>query len=275
MKYEQLVELYEGKLDTIINLIDLDNPYEGYRNIGNSWNTQLPQKEYAKHKIAKILKNTGTQNPDGSWDIDGNVYLDDLNLKEMPVKFRKVTGNFDISSNKLTSLKNSPEEIGGYFDARDNPLTNIEFAPAKVKGKFLTDYKLFTVFNYDDLIQLSNYKRIAKLVEDTTTDAMKTKSTIRFNVNKAKGWAIFSTGYIRRISMKRNWAGVQVSEYSVAKKLKPFSTLEEYNIGLGILAEYVEKDMKTFNTHPLFKVATNKEMDAREKIAATLPDRRN
>ncbi|MCK9477055.1 MAG: hypothetical protein M0R46_14105 [Candidatus Muirbacterium halophilum] len=77
-----------------------------------------------------------TINDDGSIDVDGEVDLYNKKLKALPLKFRKVSGNFDCGYNKLTSLKGSPQSIGGYFSCCDNQLTSLVGAPKRVGGIF-------------------------------------------------------------------------------------------------------------------------------------------
>lgn len=52
-------------------------------------------------------------------------------ITELPFKFYRCDGDFDISRLKLTSLKNCPEEVGGEFLCFDNKLKTLEFAPKK------------------------------------------------------------------------------------------------------------------------------------------------
>jgi hypothetical protein len=54
-------------------------------------------------------------NEDGTVDVDGNVHLDNRGLTELPLKFRKVSGDFYCHINQLTSLEGSPREVGGDF----------------------------------------------------------------------------------------------------------------------------------------------------------------
>ena len=96
-------------------------------------------------------------NEDGSIDVDGDVNLNRKKLKELPLKFRKVSGNFscydnqltslmgcpqsiggdfECSFNKLTSLKGSPQTVGGDFSCRDNKLTSLVGAPQSIDGNF-------------------------------------------------------------------------------------------------------------------------------------------
>ena len=83
-----------------------------------------------------------TINPDGSIDVDGNLYLDldvypsGKKLDRFPLKFRKVNGNVDCSNNNLTSLEGCPQEVGGHFDCSVNKLTSLEGSPTEVGGNF-------------------------------------------------------------------------------------------------------------------------------------------
>ena len=67
-------------------------------------------------------------------NVDGNVRLSGYNLSEIPVQFGVVTGYFDCSSNKLTSLKGTPRECQE-FDCSKNQLTTLEHGP-RIVHKF-------------------------------------------------------------------------------------------------------------------------------------------
>jgi hypothetical protein len=98
------------------------------------------------HDICKLYDITNyTVNDDGSIDVVGNVSFFNMGLTELPLIFNKVTGHFECSCNKLTSLKGSPRWIGGYFSCQYNQLTSLEFSPDYVgcyfacNGNNLTD----------------------------------------------------------------------------------------------------------------------------------------
>lgn len=75
-------------------------------------------------------------NDDLTVDIPGNVWLQDLQLKEFPFQFNVVGGNFSCSNNKLTSLLGAPRTVGGNFHCDNNQLTNLEGGPKFVGGSF-------------------------------------------------------------------------------------------------------------------------------------------
>jgi len=105
----------------------------------------------SKEDIHSMCKKYGiknyTINEDGTVDVDGNVdlHIKGLNrpqryraseLKELPLKFGKVSGDFSCSIHKLTNLSGAPLEVGGYFSCSNNQLESLEGSPEKVGGKF-------------------------------------------------------------------------------------------------------------------------------------------
>ncbi len=64
-----------------------------------------------------------TLNSEGKVDVDGAVYMVDMNLTEIPVKFGRVKGCFTCNRNNLTTLKNCPDYIGDTLNCHTNNLT--------------------------------------------------------------------------------------------------------------------------------------------------------
>jgi hypothetical protein len=85
-----------------------------------------------------------TINDDGSIDVDGGVFLYDMNLEELPLTFNKVSGYFDCGRNKLTSLKGCPRWVDGNFYCNGNRLSSLEFSPEYVAGFFDCKYNDLT-----------------------------------------------------------------------------------------------------------------------------------
>ncbi len=55
--------------------------------------------------------------------VNGSVYMVNMGLTEIPVKFYRVTGYFNCNTNNLTTLKNCPDFVDGlYFSFSENPL---------------------------------------------------------------------------------------------------------------------------------------------------------
>jgi hypothetical protein len=86
-------------------------------------------------------------NSDGLVDVQGDVYLykqlfPSVGLTELPLQFGKVTGDFDCSNTRLTTLKGDPHRVGGRFDCDMNNLTSLEFCPLSVGGDFWCQSRL-------------------------------------------------------------------------------------------------------------------------------------
>lgn len=86
---------------------------------------------------------------DGVVNVDGSVWFGNSLLTKIPFKFGYVTKNFDISCNKLTSLKNSPSWVKGNFVCYNNQLTSLQYCTQEINGDFdfhknkITDLKHF------------------------------------------------------------------------------------------------------------------------------------
>jgi hypothetical protein len=77
-----------------------------------------------------------TINPDGTVDVDGDVNLRNRRLKELPIKFGKVAGDFYCHDNQLTTLEGSPKKVGGNFWCHYNQLITLEGSLKEVSGGF-------------------------------------------------------------------------------------------------------------------------------------------
>jgi hypothetical protein len=94
-----------------------------------NWNLfkESVDEESKIHQICKRYNiENYTINTDGSIDVDGDVDLSNKSLIKIPIKFRKVSGNFHCYHNKLTSLIGCPEYVGDNFLCHDNKLTSLE-----------------------------------------------------------------------------------------------------------------------------------------------------
>ena len=84
--------------------------------------------------LDRVCDGSWKLNSDGEVDVDGSVYMSYMNLKEIPVKFGRVKGDFLCSDNQLTSLKNAPTSIGASFSCSKNQLTSLKNAPKTIVG---------------------------------------------------------------------------------------------------------------------------------------------
>ena len=61
-----------------------------------------------------------------------------------PIEMKEVSGRFDCSVVKLTTLEGAPKEVGGNFYCSGNELTNLEGAPEKVGLGFMCHHNKLT-----------------------------------------------------------------------------------------------------------------------------------
>jgi len=85
-----------------------------------------------------------TINKDGSIDVEGDVVIFNGLLTKLPLKFGKVSGDFNCSHNKLTTLEGSPHSVGGNFYCGANKLTTLKCCPQSVGGDFNCGYNKLT-----------------------------------------------------------------------------------------------------------------------------------
>ena len=76
-----------------------------------------------------------TINDDHTIDVNGKVECYP-GLSKIPLKFNIVSGYFDCSKNKLTTLEGSPEYVRGCFYCYNNKLTTLEGSPKEVGKNF-------------------------------------------------------------------------------------------------------------------------------------------
>ena len=68
-------------------------------------------------------------------NVNGDIDLGNKKLLSILIKFSKVTGSFNCSDNKLTSLEFSPQTVDGFY-CNDNKLASLEFCPQTVGSDF-------------------------------------------------------------------------------------------------------------------------------------------
>jgi hypothetical protein len=114
-------------------------------------------------EIEAICQRYGIQNytinADGSIDVEGNVNLTDYNLTQLPLQFRKVTGNFYCHRNQLNSLEESPREVGGDFSCHYNKIWSF-IGPERIGGDFY--------FYFNPIEVIYNWFKTPELIERST-----------------------------------------------------------------------------------------------------------
>lgn len=91
--------------------------------------------------LYKYFTITGTALMDhnGFINVNGGVHLnasDFTNIDALPVKFKKVSGNFSCPRAGLTTLEGSPEYVGGVFICWGNRLTSLKGGPKRVGDRY-------------------------------------------------------------------------------------------------------------------------------------------
>ena len=110
----------------------------------------IPKITESFDNIESICKKYNIENytisEDGLVDVDGDVYLSSVGLTKLPLKFGKVTGDFNCNDNQLITLEGSPREVGGDFYCNNNQLITLEGSPREVTGDFYcNNNKLITL----------------------------------------------------------------------------------------------------------------------------------
>jgi hypothetical protein len=86
-----------------------------------------------------------TVRPNGVVDVQGDVKLKrNTWIKQLPVQFGHVSGDFHCSDNELTSLQGAPDHVDGNFMCYDNHLPNLVGAPRHVGGRFACSHNKLT-----------------------------------------------------------------------------------------------------------------------------------
>jgi hypothetical protein len=90
-----------------------------------------------------------TIDEDGGINVNGSVWMDNMGLTEIPIKFKSVSNIFNCSNNKLTTLKNAPIYVGNKFDCSYNKLEKIDV------NIFINGESIFNC-SYNNLTSLEN-----------------------------------------------------------------------------------------------------------------------
>ena len=77
---------------------------------------------------------------EGFCNVKGGVVISNYKGDELPIKFGKVTNDFDCRKNNLKTLIGSPKIVGGNFNCSFNKLTTLEGAPEEVHKECNCEY---------------------------------------------------------------------------------------------------------------------------------------
>jgi hypothetical protein len=123
-------------------------------------------------KILDIPESEYEIRDDDAIESFDTVYLDGINLSEIPFKFSTVFSGFNCNKNKLTTLKNSPNSCA-WFDCSDNELTNLKYSPDEVMESYVCNYNKLTTLKFGpEIINGDYYVTNNKTLEtlDTSTE---------------------------------------------------------------------------------------------------------
>jgi len=99
---------------------------------------EVYQKQIAEEWVKNFLKRDDiVRRPNGSYDVNGNVDLQELGFKKIPLQFNAVYGDFCCIDNCLTSLEGCPWYIEGNFTCSYNFLESLKFGPKEVVGQYI------------------------------------------------------------------------------------------------------------------------------------------
>ena len=107
--------------------------------------------------INLIKKYNLIQNPDGSFDCNGDVCVENDLVKDgkLIIKFNNVTYSFVCMDNNLTTLEGAPIIVGCGFYCQNNNLISLHGAP-KVVGRYYDFY----CYNNPSLTSLKGLPKI-------------------------------------------------------------------------------------------------------------------
>ena len=96
--------------------------------------------------LDKCTKGSWSQDPStGEINVEGDFVITKNYTRDFKgLQFGKVTGNFDCSDNRLTSLEGGPTRVEGNFYCSANSLTSLEGGPTRVGGNFYCSYNRLT-----------------------------------------------------------------------------------------------------------------------------------
>ena len=92
-------------------------------------------------------------NPDGSIDVEDSVYLFNMNLDKLPLKFNKVGGYFGCGNNNLTSLEGCPKEVGDTFYCPSNKLTSLEGLPSILNDELYINNNPISIIDISTIVR--------------------------------------------------------------------------------------------------------------------------
>ena len=120
-------------------------------------------------------------------NVNGNVIINNYNLKSIPFKFNKINGSFNCSHNQLESLKGCPEIVTGEFRCNHNKLKSLEGCPKIVYKNFICNNNNLDIegLKYlpkieNNYIEINNNSKLKELQKIHNFNKLKEKVDIIF-----------------------------------------------------------------------------------------------
>jgi hypothetical protein len=121
-----------------------------------------------RHKIKEWLTRYEIKNyrinKDMTISVIGNVSLRNKKIEKLPdyIQFKSINGTFDISDNKITTLKGCPKMVSIYFFCCNHNLDSLNYAPKKTLS-----FVCWTNYNVSNKIVKFTYEDVLKVCEVT------------------------------------------------------------------------------------------------------------
>jgi len=81
--------------------------------------------------------------PDGTTIVEGELILEDKEIRQLPIGLTEVKGSLSVSGNPSLKLNRYPKKIGGDFDCSYNNLSSLQGMPEEVgRGIYLQNNKI-------------------------------------------------------------------------------------------------------------------------------------
>lgn len=184
-----------------------------------------------------------TINPDLTVDVNGDVFLQNKNLKSFPVQFNIVKGFFDCSHNYLTSLKGLPQKIEGSVNCSHNYLTSLQYLPSLIEGDLDCSFNKILSLDYvpDEIygsfIMSYNNVRLVKIKA-----LPKIKSCYDFRQNKNISFDLSSTTKIEKLFL---------ADISILKNLSQINQFD--SLSLSSYKKTILNDIQIDSSHLAFQ----------------------
>ncbi len=176
-------------------------------------------REYKVKKYTLRLEN-GQIVVDAGFKVD----LRRCELDAIAVQFGSVDGDFDVMSNKITSLKGCPKTIHGSFFCDSNQLTSLQWGPEVVSGAYSCDSNLLENLIGAPLISHDNFYATNNKLKSLEGCPVEIYGSMWLSENKIADLSFFPAIVKGQVHLYKN---LLLGEH---QKVKDFETLKNYHI---------------------------------------------